>query len=112
MRLVYEGFSLLLTGDTSVETEREMMAVGRSLSAVVYKAGHHGARSSSSKPFLDAVQAQYVVISAGDGNRFGHPHEEVLERIEKMGTAVMRTDQQGTIELITDGQRMWWDSHH
>ena len=80
-----------------------------SLSAVVYKAGHHGARSSSSKLFLNAVQPQYVVISAGEDNRFGHPHEETLDRFADLGAAVLPTDELGTIEVITDGEQMWWE---
>jgi competence protein ComEC len=78
---------------------------------VVYKAGHHGARSSSGAAFLGAVRPQYVVVSAREGNNYGHPHPEVLERAADVGAAVLRTDQEGTIEVITDGQEMWWESH-
>jgi competence protein ComEC len=75
---------------------------------VVYKAGHHGAKSSSGAPFLRAINPQYVIVSAGEGNNYGHPHEEVLERAADMGAAVLRTDELGTIEVITDGEQMWW----
>jgi competence protein ComEC len=51
-----------------------------------------------------------VVISAGEGNRFGHPHEEVLQRVVDVGAVVLRTDDLGTIELISDGQAMWWEA--
>jgi competence protein ComEC len=77
---------------------------------VVYKAGHHGARSSSSASFLGAVQPKYVIVSAGEGNNYGHPHEEVLERVAKIGAAVLRTDELGTIELTTDGKGLWWQA--
>ncbi|GAH44942.1 unnamed protein product, partial [marine sediment metagenome] len=110
MRLEYGNFSLLLTGDAGAETEIKMLAGGRPLSAVVYKAGHHGAGSSSSKLFLDTVKPQYVVISAGEGNNYGHPHEEVLERAADVGAAVLRTDELGTIEVITDGKGLWWQA--
>jgi len=85
--------------------------VVRPLSSVVYKAGHHGARSSSSDLFLNAVNPQYVIISAGEGNRYGHPHVKVLDRAADIGAAVLRTDKMGTIEVITDGEQIWWESH-
>jgi competence protein ComEC len=52
----------------------------------------------------------YVIVSAGEGNNYGHPHEEVLERVAKIGAAVMRTDELGTIELTTDGKGLWWQA--
>jgi competence protein ComEC len=61
--------------------------------------------------FSRAVNPQYVVISAGEGNNYGHPHQEVLERAADVGAAVLRTDELGTIEVITDGEQMWWESH-
>jgi competence protein ComEC len=111
VRLIYGDFSMLLTGDAGEAAEREMLTLGRPLAALVYKAGHHGARSSSGMEFLKAVNPQYVVISAGEGNNYGHPHEEVLERVAEMGAAVLRTDELGTIEVISDGKQMWWKSH-
>jgi competence protein ComEC len=110
LRLVYGDFSMLLTGDAGEAAEREMLASGRPLSAIVYKAGHHGARSSSSVSFLGAVLPRYVIVSAGEGNNYGHPHEEVLERAADVGAAVLRTDELGTIEVITDGEQMWWEA--
>jgi competence protein ComEC len=68
---------MLLIGDAGSAVERDIMASGRSLSAVVYKAGHNGAKSSSGASFLRAIQPQYVIVSAGEGNNYGHPHEEV-----------------------------------
>jgi competence protein ComEC len=110
LRLVYGDFSLLLTGDAGMAAEEQMLRNRSDLSAVVYKAGHHGAKTSSSSDFLEAVRPGYVVISAGEGNHYGHPDPEVLERVADMGAAVLRTDELGTVELITDGQAMWWES--
>lgn len=107
LRLVYGDFSLLLTGDAEEGTERALQQNGRSLAATVYKAGHHGSRTSNTALFLRAVQPQIMVISAGQENRYGHPHEEVLQRAERLGTAVLRTDELGSIELITDGHTLW-----
>lgn len=110
VRLVYQQFTLLLMGDAGQDAERAMLAVGRPLSAVVYKAGHHGSKSSSSADFLDSIRPLVVVISAGEGNRYGHPHEQVLQRAAEVGAAVLRTDELGTIEVISDGQAMWWEA--
>lgn len=111
LRLVYGNFSLLLTGDAGEATERAMIQNGRPVQAVVFKAGHHGSDTSSTAPFLATVRPQIVVISVGAENNFGHPSPAVLERLAAAGAAVLRTDQLGTIEVITDGEQMWWQAH-
>ena len=108
IRLVYGEFSALLTGDAEKEAEREMLQSGLPLQSLVYKVGHHGSRTSSTQPFLDAVQPQIAVISAGEENKFGHPHQEVVERLQAMGIAILDTRELGTIEVVTDGVGMWW----
>lgn len=110
-RLVYGDFSLLMTGDAGQAAEAAIISGGCQLASVVYKAGHHGAKTSSSAAFLEAVRPQILLVSAGAGNWYGHPDEEVLQRAGSMGAAVLRTDELGTIEVTTDGQRMWWESH-
>ncbi|HSG15521.1 MAG TPA: DNA internalization-related competence protein ComEC/Rec2 [Anaerolineae bacterium] len=111
LRLVYGDFSLLMTGDAGQPAETQMLRSGRNLQSLVYKAGHHGAKTSNSAAFLDAVRPQIMVVTAGSENWYGHPDQEVLERAGALGTAVLRTDELGTIELISDGQGMWWESH-
>jgi competence protein ComEC len=73
----------------------------------VLKAPHHGGNTSSSEPFLEAVAPQVAVISVGAENRFGHPAAEVLERYAALGIPVLRTDEVGSIEFVTDGQQIW-----
>jgi len=75
----------------------------------VLKAPHHGSSTSSSAAFLNAVNPELVIISVGADNRFSHPSPEVLERLEKSvgGERVLRTDERGTIEVVTDGERIW-----
>lgn len=107
-RLVYEDFSVLLAGDTEMVAEQAMLQSGRTLQSVVLKAAHHGSNTSSTSAFLTAVQPQVVVISAGRDNNFGHPHPDVLQRAAEVGATVLRTDELGTIEVITDGRQMWW----
>ncbi|MGB3716308.1 MAG: hypothetical protein WA996_17945, partial [Candidatus Promineifilaceae bacterium] len=109
LRLVYGEFSLLLTGDADQAVESDTLASSRPLSAVVYKAWHHGAKSSSGESFLWAVQPQYVIDSAGEENNYDHPHPEVLDRSADVGAAVLRTDELGTIEVIIDGEELWWE---
>lgn len=108
VRVVYGDFSVLLTGDAEIEGEQAMLTNGSDLSALVMKAGHHGANNATSPALLWAVQPQIVVVSSGEGNNFGHPHPDVLARVWQRGTAVLRTDQLGTISVATDGQAMWW----
>jgi competence protein ComEC len=109
LRLTYGNFSLLLTGDAEQEAELAMLQREAPLEALVFKAGHHGARTSSNDFFLEAVQPRIVVISSGKENQWSHPHPEVLERAAAVGATVLRTDEMGTIEVVTDGERMWWE---
>lgn len=111
VRLVYGSFTLLLTGDAEVNGEAAMLARGRDLYSLVFKAGHHGSNSSSNSHFLAAVQPQIVIVSAGENNRYGHPHRELLERVDEIGAVLLRTDELGTIEVISDGEVMWLQSY-
>ena len=110
LRLVYGQFTMLLTGDAGEAAEEDVLDTGRDVQSLVFKAGHHGSRTSSNEFFLAAVQPQIMVISAGKDNRYGHPHAEVLQRAADIGAVVLRTDEMGTIELVTDGQQMWWQA--
>jgi competence protein ComEC len=109
-RLIYGELTVLLTGDAEAAAEEAMLNGGRVLEAVVLKAGHHGANTSSGEPFLTAVRPRYIIISAGRENSYGHPHAAMLGRAGEIGAVIMRTDELGTIELISDGLKMWWQS--
>ncbi|MEM9773480.1 MAG: DNA internalization-related competence protein ComEC/Rec2 [Chloroflexota bacterium] len=112
-RLVYGDTRALFTGDAEEVAERQMMQNGKNqLNAQIYKAGHHGARNASSPGFLEVVQPELVIVSAGENNRFGHPHPEVLHRASEQGAIVLRTDEVGTIEVISDGRSTWWRADH
>ncbi|HVH12259.1 MAG TPA: MBL fold metallo-hydrolase, partial [Longimicrobium sp.] len=88
----YAGFSALLTGDAPAWVEARLVArYGAALRADVLKAGHHGSRTSSSGAFLDAVRPELVVVSAGARNDYGHPHREVLRRLDAREIEVART---------------------
>jgi competence protein ComEC len=109
LRLGLGRVSFLFTGDIMWEAEFGLIARGAGLSSTVLKVAHHGSNTSTTADFLAAVSPCAVVISAGKGNPYGHPRDEVLERLEAnpdIGN-IFRTDEQGTIEFITDGERLW-----
>jgi competence protein ComEC len=107
MRLQMGRISFLLPGDIEEPVERNLVWQQVPLATTVLKSPHHGSKTSSSEVFLEAVNPQVVVISVGKDNDFGHPSPEVLERYAERGLTVFRTDQDGTIEFSTDGERLW-----
>jgi competence protein ComEC len=109
LRLVWDRASFLFTGDIEAEAEQLLMQSGQSLSSSVLKVAHHGSAGSSTESFLTAADPSYAVISVGADNRFGHPHQAVLERLEQLDSfTTFRTDELGTIEFVTNGKQMWW----
>ncbi|MGH2545115.1 MAG: ComEC/Rec2 family competence protein, partial [Ardenticatenaceae bacterium] len=107
LQLRYGAFCALLTGDIEGGAEGRLLKHGALGPCQVLKVAHHGSESSSTQPFLDMVRPTYALISAGTGNRYGHPHSEVIERLEGMGVRVFRTDEDGLIHLATDGEGLW-----
>jgi competence protein ComEC len=108
-RLVVGQVSFLLSGDIEEAAEDVLVASGQQLASTVLKVPHHGGNTSLSAAFLTAVSPELAVISVGADNRFGHPSPEVLERLEdSVGEEhILRTDERGTIEVVTDGERVW-----
>jgi competence protein ComEC len=105
LRLDYGTTSFLLTGDAEREAETEMLRAGLPLRADVMKVGHHGSSRSTSAPFVIAVKPRLAVIQVGAGNRFGQPQPDVLQRLA--ASRVLRTDQSGRIEVISDDEKLW-----
>lgn len=99
------GITWLFTGDLEEEGEKGLVATYPDLRADVLKVAHHGSNTSSITPFLSAVQPNIAIISVGERNRYGHPHKEVIERFEKMGIEIWRTDKQGAISYVFKGER-------
>ena len=98
---------ILLVGDAERPEEDWLVArYGDSLRADVLKVGHHGSSTSSSGPFLDAVQPRLALVSVGLGNSYGHPSAEVMATLAARGAQVLRTDRLGTIVVRTDGRRL------
>ena len=104
-RLDYGEFSMLLTGDAEEQTERErLIKNGANFRATVLKVGHHGSKYATSEDFLKRGEFKVAVISAGMDNRYGHPSQEVLDRLKAAGVKLYRTDYQGEILISTRGQ--------
>ncbi len=106
-RLRYGNVTTLLVADIEAEAEAALLAAGFGLRADVLKVAHHGSKTSTTQPFVDAVRPDVAVISVGRANRFGHPSASVVERLEASGADVYRTDSHGRIVITTDGRRLW-----
>lgn len=100
VKIVYKNSSFLFTGDAEEQAEEDITADVR---ADILKAGHHGSSTSSSWDFLNRVNPSCAVISCGEGNEYGHPHTETLEKLSEIGAAVYRTDLDGTVIIETQG---------
>ncbi len=106
IKLEYGDTSFVFTGDAETESEYEMLENGIDVSCNVYLAGHHGSKYSSSQAFMQATKPEYVVISVGKDNKYGHPAEEALARFAAMGCTVYRTDECGDIIAESDGRNI------
>ena len=104
IRLQYGEVSLLFTGDGEEQAENEMLSSGANLKADILQVGHHGSKTSTTDRFLNAVQPDVAIYSAGVDNQYGHPHIETINRLEKSGALVYGTDIHGTIIVETDGK--------
>lgn len=106
--------TFLFTGDAEILSENEMLDYILDLSSDVLKVGHHGSSTSSSYNFLSAVSPQYAVISCAEHNDYGHPHNEVVSRLNNMGISTYRTDKHGTVVATSDGNNIefYCDNSH
>lgn len=108
-KLVYEKgggeFTMLFTGDAPIKIENYLVSLfGEELKSDILVVGHHGSKTSSGENFLKAVDPDYSVITVGRDNKHGHPHDVVLERLEKYAGEIMRTDTMGDIKFLVDGE--------
>jgi competence protein ComEC len=109
LRLEDGAVSFLLTGDIMSEAEWELSRNRAEVASTVVKVAHHGSDTSSTNEFLAVASPRAAVISCGAGNKFGHPFPAVLSRLEGIVDAgnIFRTDKQGTLNFVTDGERLW-----
>ncbi|MCF7844070.1 MBL fold metallo-hydrolase [Candidatus Gracilibacteria bacterium] len=105
----YGSESFLLTGDLPSTSEPELISSGLlsfTKNITVYKAGHHGSKTSSGEQLLSYIHPEYAVISAGKDNRYGHPSTEAIDRLQKYSKEIISTIDRGTISFVTDGRMM------
>ncbi|MDQ3704846.1 MAG: hypothetical protein M3437_06405 [Chloroflexota bacterium] len=108
LKLTYASHSILISGDARDEAEAEMLSYkGEGLRSQVLVVGHSGGKGAATPQFLSAVKPQAAIISVGQGNRFGYPAPETLERLSAAGALIYRTDLNGTVEVIADRERLW-----
>jgi competence protein ComEC len=106
MKLQFKNMRVLLAADIEKEVEYRLMREGYSLRADILKIPHHGSSSSSTPLFLERVKPTYAVLSVGERNIGRLPHPEVIKRYQQIGTRIFRTDQQGAITVVTDGEKI------
>jgi len=106
-RLDFGETSFLFSGDAEKAAEDALLASSAALRAQVFKAGHHGSKTSSGEALLEAVRPELVVICCGKDNSYGHPHEEAVQRFNAIGARQLRTDICGSIVVGSDGERLY-----
>ena len=107
IKLSYGEVDVLFTGDIGKDAEARLIASGQELRSEILKVPHHGSRTSSTAPFLDAVRPSCAIFSLGKGNRYQLPHAEVVARYQGRDCRLWRTDESAAITLRTDGTRCW-----
>lgn len=109
LRMEYGDARYIFTGDAEEKTEKEILSYydKSELSADLLKVGHHGSRTSTSDKFLEALSPNIAVISCGEGNSYGHPHIETVEKLSMSVSFIYRTDIVGSIVIVTDGEKIY-----
>ncbi|MFA6551330.1 MAG: ComEC/Rec2 family competence protein [Patescibacteria group bacterium] len=103
-KLIYQDQNFLFTGDLEEMEEQVLLEKNIDLRADILKIGHHGSDTSSSEKFLEAVKPSAAVISVGKDNDFGHPSLRVINRLERLGVKIYRTDLNGWIKINSNGK--------
>lgn len=104
LRVTYGETSFLLTGDSPKSIEKYLVGID-DLNSDVLKVGHHGSKTSSALEFIEEVSPSVVVISTGKDNRYGHPHQEVIDLFQ--GIPIFSTYEDGTVSILSDGNKTW-----
>lgn len=105
-KIKYGETTFLFTGDAEAAAEQEILNAGLDISATVLKVGHHGSADSTTQEFLDEIMPSYAVISVGSENMYLHPAKETLDKLKNADAKVYRTDLQGEIVLVSDGENV------
>lgn len=103
IRMVYGKVAFMFTGDAEKESEEDMLAYGKELSSQIIKVPHHGGETSSSPDFLALVKPEVAIFTVGLNNKFGHPKSSILNLYKKVGADIYRSDFNGTVTVLTNG---------
>jgi competence protein ComEC len=106
VRFHYGDRRFLLTGDIERQVETELLRDSHALESDLLKVAHHGSRSSTMPEFLDRVRPIWAVISVAAHSPFGHPHPEVIQRLEQRRIPAFRTDRHGAVTITTNGRTL------
>ena len=106
IRVSYGEIDFLLGGDIEVGVEEEILASGIEIQSEVFKASHHGSDTSNSRAFVEEVDPDHIFISCGEGNKYKHPCLETIELFKELDIPVYRTDEQGTVAIETNGEKI------
>ncbi len=110
-RLVYGDTSFLLSGDSPKAVENYLVSLdGPALRSDVLKVGHHGSKTSTGEMFLGYVSPKYAVISSGKNNKYGHPHKETIDTLQKLNIPYWNTATAGTVVFKSDGEKVFIDN--
>ncbi len=104
IKLSHGNIDFLFTGDLATEGEEILLQTNFDLDSEILKIGHHGSKYSSSPEFLQAVNPEFCIIQYGDDNKFGHPHQETIERLQDINCQIERW-----VSVFSDGQDYWFD---
>ena len=106
LEVSYGAFHMLFTGDVEGEGEKLLEQSGTLEQYTVLKVAHHGSKNSTSEEFLSLTAPKIEWISSGLHNRYGHPHEETIKKLQGIGGRIYGTQEQGAVTLVTDGDRL------
>lgn len=106
VQLAYGRNRFLFMGDAEEQAEKDILNKNYDLECDVLKVGHHGSYTATSNDFLQVSNPTYAVISCGEGNSYGHPHAEVLAKLEDEDVQIYRTDTMGTVTAVSDGKQV------
>ncbi len=109
-KATYKDASVLFTGDSTKKVENQILKENFDVDADILKAAHHGSSTSNGEDYLNAVSPEYVIISCGSGNSYGHPHREVMQLLQNKEIEYFRTDEKGTVYYFGDGHNMTLES--
>lgn len=103
IRMTIGNVSFLFTGDQEKANEENILETDYEIESTFYKAAHHGSRTANSREFLNKVSPEYIIIPVGEDNSYGHPHKEAMDIFEDTEAEIYRTDENGTVIIVTDG---------